>query len=445
VEHSNNRSSLSRFLFRAALSMLVLCSVPGVFAETPLSSDLFESIIEKYDVRSAEQLLQHLPRESLSHYVILHKSGSIQWASQKAPRVVVFDSRARFIFSFNGDPSFNGYNTFDIFEFNPVDSRYYPREITFELDGSKRARYDREPGWRCTICHFNNTDNVTPRFDAYTGGIYPKVFGTLADTMSPLEKAKFEAFVDGPAKTGRYQYLPKLTMPDDGTWPEFKPNEILGTITIRNWLESIVKRVSSVARIKPFRYALLASVECARSAAGQVVDWDSNIENYLPENIRKIFSDDLSSVKSMLEKDRESVYQSRVSSRHDSFSDVEENEIKETIPKSSEELSASFLYLAKNLFKGSDFPSNYAFQIEKSLRQAGGVDDGLGGMLNAGESFYKRLLDETADREIYAIHADAENTKASLYSPFAIPQTDRKFVCGQLKRKSLDAFSALDR
>ncbi|MEQ1877985.1 MAG: hypothetical protein ABL958_15185 [Bdellovibrionia bacterium] len=353
----------------------------------------------------------------------------------------MFDSRAKFIFSFNGDPALNGYNTFDIFEFNPVDSRYYPREITFTLDGSKRARYDREPGWRCTICHFNNTDNVVPRFDAYLGGIYPKAFGSLGDKMSALEKSKFEAFVDGPAKTGRYKYLPKPTMPADGTWPEFRPNEILGTIMVRNWLESIVKRASSIARIKPFRYALLASVECARSFVNQTANWDTNIENYLPEGTRKNFSDDLNSIKGLLEKDGAGVYRSRVNSRHDSFPDLSEDQIKEMFPKNSEELSASFLYLAKNLFMGSDFPANYAVQIEMSLRQSGGIDDGLGGILNAGESFYQRLLDREADREIFLIHANAEKSKTALYSSFALDPAQRKLVCDQLKKKSLGALN----
>jgi hypothetical protein len=101
----------------------------------------------------------------------MRRSASIQDASDAHPRAIVFGDDARFIFTFNGEPSQRGYDAVEILQFrertDELPARWELREIRFR-DGKSPELSEANPG-RCVQCHGAEPQPLWEQYDFWPG------------------------------------------------------------------------------------------------------------------------------------------------------------------------------------------------------------------------------------------------------------------------------------
>jgi hypothetical protein len=120
-------------------------------------------------------------------YVAIFNSNSLQQASFSNPRILVFDSTARTVLTFNGQASQQGYESLELMCFDSLKNKFEFREIIFPAEVRNRERLEELPvnkreapffisaaggigGKKCQQCHQNPS---RPNWDNY--GFWPGV------------------------------------------------------------------------------------------------------------------------------------------------------------------------------------------------------------------------------------------------------------------------------
>lgn len=80
--------------------------------------ETLKNLIITNNVDSIEKLLPLLPASVRSKYVVVFRSRSLQGASYKEPRVILYNDNAKFMLSFNGNENQRGFYELEVADFD---------------------------------------------------------------------------------------------------------------------------------------------------------------------------------------------------------------------------------------------------------------------------------------------------------------------------------------
>lgn len=208
--------------------------------------------------------------EYMGHHTFGFDSLSIQGSSYSHPRAIVYGKTAKFIITFNGDPSQDGYDKIETMEFNEQTETFDFREIKFLNDerlkkglaqetyakgfkvspvgGPRKLDHYLEDGelrpeevtfekGRCLQCHTNNRPIWTayPKWPGFYGGQDDVFYFLLGSKLEPKLKEEnvgkkmrdhFAAF-NKSIKGSRYFYLGKNLNQPGFQYQSPRPNGFL--------------------------------------------------------------------------------------------------------------------------------------------------------------------------------------------------------------------------
>ena len=165
--------------------------------------DALRSIIQTRHVSSVEELIPLLPSTLRSRYAVVFASRSLQEASERAPRIILYGPDARLVLTFNGDPGQRGFDSVETLEFGQ-DKQFRLREIRFTSPGSDATVRVSEPNPKlCQVCHGLP---ARPLWDRWP--LWPGAFGERYDApLSVREHAGLQSFLAQQDSHPRYKHL----------------------------------------------------------------------------------------------------------------------------------------------------------------------------------------------------------------------------------------------
>jgi hypothetical protein len=187
--------------------MVTMCVMLGAAREALPDAFDFESLralVAQQRAGGVEAVVAALPEELRSQYTLVFASRSLQGASWRDPRVVLFGRTARLVVTFNGEPSQRGYSALETMEFNPVGNRFVFREISFTAgpSGFDVRISDPNPA-RCTACHGEPARPIWDSAPLWPGG-YGERYGA---GLSAAELQGIRTFLAAQAGHPRYRHL----------------------------------------------------------------------------------------------------------------------------------------------------------------------------------------------------------------------------------------------
>ena len=263
-------------------------TVGPVEARVDLRFSRVHDLVEAHRPRSADELLQLLPAAFRSQYVVVYESRSVQGATYASPRVILHTPDAKFILTFNGDPSVSGYGSLETMEFDDAERSFRLREISFPgpVGGANGIVFSERDPPRCLACH---GDDPRPIWDTYP--TWPGVYGEHEHARPEAEEALgLASFLRHRAVSPRYSALigaetqASSLLPGDVLAYEGKEglsrNAEFGLELQILAYHRVVRLVVTSPRFERFRYGLLASLD------PQCLD----VEGFVPEAVRTRFS-----------------------------------------------------------------------------------------------------------------------------------------------------------
>ncbi len=245
--------------------MLVCVATRAVAADFDFAA--LRSLIETRHIQSVDELLAALPGPLRYRYTLVFVSRSLQQASSRDPRVILYGTDARLVLTFNGQPTQRGYEVLEAIEFG-ADKRFRLREIRFPSPGSSAEVFFSEPNpATCQACHGHP---ARPIWDSWP--LWPGAYGQRYDTpLSASERAGLESFLAGQASHPRYRHLLGVQrLADPQTFhassslryagaqqepPNAEFSALLGSLLA----ESLVREMREQPRFAEFQYALLGA------------------------------------------------------------------------------------------------------------------------------------------------------------------------------------------
>jgi hypothetical protein len=473
-------------LVKKAFGLLIVLSVfvPASFAAEstdcessdckgitcPLSFKTIHDYVKKCGITTIDDFLPHLPEEFRSRYVLVHDSQSIQDATPRHPRVIMFGLDAKLILAFAGEQSFKGYKRLEIIQFNDSEKKFSMHELTFDPDAAIRMRSKKSnrsavrvttkaKPKRCENCH---GDPPRPIWDNYAG--WPGVYGSVDDysifhwTDPAVELFNLKAFQnDIFMKYGRYRFFTEHTkFPDDKStfkdhfkadppYPS-RPNLQFGALISRLNAQAIAREIKNDARFQPFRYALLGSLTCAPDFRD-----DGVLAQWLPKRLwpEKSFSESSQLTHMTINRSyhfrerRQCALLRKLNNPQDldinpktdcSFTNYESESLTGSRPG---EITSRFEYVC--LAAGKSSIQNWSMEFtnfrEKNHIFFFGTNKKIGGL---DLYLYKEILDAASDGKIINSY---ENAKRNPDGEFLFDSTDRKTLCDELSKRSLETLN----
>jgi hypothetical protein len=260
-------------LVRTVLLCLLVAAAPAAMA---MSFAALERLISDRNVRSIEDLLPLLPADLRSRYVLMFRSRSLHGSSFSHPRAILFDSEARLVLSFNGDPGQSGFGDLETMEFDDADKSFEFRQIAFPIDADRNAsvHISKPNPEACLKCH---GEPARPIWDTHPA--WPGAYGERYDSgLTASERSGLQEFLRDQPRHPRYRYLlavdrfanPETFRPSARTRYEgdehLPPNAELGAALGRLNFEAIVHLLESRPEFDSAQYLLLAALgnDCGR-------------------------------------------------------------------------------------------------------------------------------------------------------------------------------------
>ena len=290
--------SLSALIFPVNNVALATSKTPAVpaISSTPATSFGYSDLvglIQTKHLNSIEALLPHLPTELRSGYTLMHKSRSMQAASEQYPRVILFGRDAQLTCAFNGDPRERGFNSLECIQFVGSERRFDFRQIVFPETGSISQDVVFSESGRtangkvsCSVCH---GQDPRPNWSGYAS--WPGAYGESDDGLG-RELTAYSRFVASRANHPRYQYLiqdARANAPyiDHGADVRARPNlrfsELVGRYNARRTARLMQDRLPlwrSVAySLRALKCALTNEQKALIERAGLDYLKDSNLTN----------------------------------------------------------------------------------------------------------------------------------------------------------------------
>ncbi len=254
---------------------------------TELRFDTLQRLIVDQNVQSVDGLVARLPAQLRSSYVLMRESRSLQGATARDPRAILYTHDAAFILTYNGDPNERGYNAIETIEFDSSLRSFRLREIAFPESASdaRGVVFSEANPPRCLVCH---GDDPRPIWDAYPE--WPGAYGEVDHRpLGEVEAKGIASFLD--TRKTNHRYGPLLDAEAFAARPlaadaaayegreRLSRNADFGAKLQRLAYRTIARRVAAALGFDSFRYALLAALD------PQCPDIDA----YLPDAVRLHF------------------------------------------------------------------------------------------------------------------------------------------------------------
>ncbi|MBC7690505.1 MAG: hypothetical protein H7222_01940 [Methylotenera sp.] len=121
-----------------------------------LGFEQIQSWLDAGLVTSADELLEILPYQYRRFYTLVYQSHSLQPATPRFPRIVLYGPDARFILTFSEDPSNSAYHTVESLELSPDQMGFIFREVRFDSSKAHSPVVEYQPEV-CKSCHGNQS------------------------------------------------------------------------------------------------------------------------------------------------------------------------------------------------------------------------------------------------------------------------------------------------
>lgn len=236
---------------------------------------------------SIESLLEWVSTEDpqfLEQFTLMRRSVSLQGASGKFPRAIVFGRDAKLILTFNGDRSQRGYHRIELIALKETndETAWEFREITAIPEAGRLLTISDANPARCMQCH---TTSLHPIWDDYA--VWKDAFGSHDDvilrvsaedrekwTTSPgmqdrvRESDEFTLFQGLQVTHDRYQWLRPSKDSDVGPYnrqlfnpnPDIRPNLKLTANLSQHHGRTIVSQIKGKRCFPKHQYAVLAGM-----------------------------------------------------------------------------------------------------------------------------------------------------------------------------------------
>ncbi len=252
--------------------------------------------------KSYEEFLDFLGErrpQLFQNYVLVHDTGSIQYADQERPRVILFGDGL--MLAFAEDPRTPD-RTVELIAFNETTWKFEFEEIRFKQSSSQWVHAPSH----CQSCHGTS---LKPLWEPYD--FWPNIYGSsIARFGSAMEKAGYERLRLADKKEGIYRrlawYLPPVNnnsgLPGIEAFTEYV-TQLQLMVAMKSW---------QGPRVKPFLPALLAVWNgCTQGADGS--SSAALLEEYFPVSWQGKISAELSTLQktTIQERDQFKAYQER--------------------------------------------------------------------------------------------------------------------------------------
>jgi hypothetical protein len=410
--------------------------------DTPVTFQKIQFALEGCQIHTIEELLPLLPAEFRSRFVLVYSSRSLQGASPRYPRVILFGLDAKLILAFTGSPDLEGYGSLETIEFDDTKKSFNFRRIQFpsETDPSgaafKPLISETNPE-KCRICH---REEPRPNWDTYAA--WPGVFGSLDDGMPGEERTAYKNFLQNMfMKAGRYRHLEDAAKYSDSSrfydyYPYGRANlQFTFLLSLLNG-QSIAREIKLNSKLYPFRYALLSSLGCP----DDFHDPDA-IARLIPPEISSTAKRSYGEIAASVTSKVESSYQERETRQRNIL-----NDFNSTLPVANStirykprelccvDVTSRFQYVME--LANVPFPQ---WSLELGSKNDVFFAGELGQMGELGLFLWQELLDPTRDGELYNMYRTAwEHRTDRGQLAFKV---DEKVVCEELQKKSLSALA----
>lgn len=235
------------------------------------SADEVKEIVRQNDVTTIEELLPHLSDDLRGRFVLMYDSRSLQEASPRKPRVIMFNQDASFILAFNGTEDGHGYGQLEMSEFDPQTTRFHFSFIEFPEDRGERgeAVFSKKDPALCKSCH---ESDLRPNWEAYP--VWPGAYGSvhIGENKTFDEREALEDFIDHETQFGRYKHLVEV----DTRYPESDlagPNRSFTKSLARLNFKRVRRLLRSTPDYERYKYGLLGAIN------------NCKIETFYPDRI----------------------------------------------------------------------------------------------------------------------------------------------------------------
>jgi mono/diheme cytochrome c family protein len=251
----------------AAIALLLL--LVGGAGAADLDFEALQSLITRDGVRSISGLLAALPADYRSNFALMFSSRSLQQASFRDPRVILYGSDARFLISFNGDASERGFDALETAQFDERNDRFEFRELLFPPAGSGEVQVSPVNPERCTRCH---GEPARPIWD--TSPLWPGAYGErYGSNLTAVERSGLQQFLRQQTQHPRYRaligserfayrntFVPDARSQYDGVRREPPNAELAGLLSALN-MRMVARQVRDSKDYALYQYALLGAAE----------------------------------------------------------------------------------------------------------------------------------------------------------------------------------------
>ena len=401
----------------------------------PLDFEKLQALIQTCGLKSIEQLLPLLPRGLRSSYALVYDSRSLQGASPDYPRVILFGKDAKLILAINGSPTQDRFNSIEAIQFRDSNKQFEFRDIQFDsaIPPVKPPVFSERNPSLCLDCH--RYGRLRPNWDQFS--MWPGVFGSENGFIHHQEQSFYARYL-AHRNEGRYQYLLEhsdelahvrgvVIQDEDSAAVRF--GELLDELNF----QSIARELKDDLSLKPYRYALLASLSCD--------DGEGGITSYLPASLQQSWTTKYAGLEGQLA-DMEIRGDASKSERQAKLiagapEDFRQRESLDGFRSVLDERQkAQLLYLAQA--SPSIHPLYWSMELN-SDHFSFSLD--AGGFTILEYDLWKELLDPVADRDLYQTFA-ARTAQAVANQDFSIfyRRPEAKALCTVLKQKSLSQF-----
>ncbi len=247
------------------------------------SAESLAAVGQTAGARSVDELVPLMPEALRARYLLVFESRSLQGATFRDPRVLLYSEDLRFIVSFNGDPATRGHGILETMEFDDARRAFRLHEISFPEGATGPVVSEANPP-RCVRCHGSDP---RPLWDTYP--TWPGVYGERDHVTSEDERAGLTSFLEHRPANPRYrallgaEALARRSSADEDAYhgrDSGSRNAVFGLKLQRLRYRTIARKVIAAPRFGAFGYALLATLD------GQCLD----VEAFLPPKLRSTFA-----------------------------------------------------------------------------------------------------------------------------------------------------------
>jgi hypothetical protein len=157
-----------------------------------------------------------------SNYVMAYRSRSLQHATAKFPRVILFNSNADVVMSFNGHENHRGFKNIELMRFNHKKNGFEFYEMSFN---NNRAQLSEPNPVKCLECHQGSQrQGVDPRPNWEPYNAWLGFYGSIDDSTSTMKSRFLEEDVRDDERAFIAQELDSEDEWYARFWKDIQPN-----------------------------------------------------------------------------------------------------------------------------------------------------------------------------------------------------------------------------